>query len=191
MSCLKLKTDLEVSVWQYRCRRAKILDLCELWHEFGPGYASSLVDQLNWRTFTIVGHAVPHQHVEFVIIIFNCQNHGHRLTNLHQAGHFSSPRPFTCELARRNVRSDQMDPQSIVINWHLPTWICIQHPTLSPAKSARTTSSMSTGNGRNVTDFSYWSCHVHRSFRAWSHTSCTLIANNYIRGKCVTGILMK
>jgi len=25
----------------------------------------------------------------------------------------------------------------------------------------------------NVTDFSYWSCHVHRSFLAWSQTSCT------------------
>jgi len=55
----------------------------------------------------------------------------------------------------------------------LPTWICIQQPTLSPAKSALTTSSMSTGNGRNVTAFSYWLCHVQRSLRAWSQTSCT------------------
>ena len=34
--------------------------------------------------------------------------------------------------------------------------MCIQHPTLSPAKSARTTSNMSTGNGLKVTDFSYY-----------------------------------
>ena len=52
--------------------------------------------------------------------------------------------------------------KTMVIVWP----ICIQQPTLSPAKSARTTSSMSTGNGRKVTDFSYWSCHVQRNLRA-------------------------
>lgn len=85
-----------------------------------------------------------------------------------------------------NFESSSLMANTIVIVWPiftkpdtsdahgpLPTWICIQQPTLSPAKSARTTSNMSTGNGRNVTLFSYWSCHVQRSFLAWSHTSCT------------------
>uniref|UniRef100_A0A182ILY6 Uncharacterized protein n=1 Tax=Anopheles atroparvus TaxID=41427 RepID=A0A182ILY6_ANOAO len=85
-----------------------------------------------------------------------------------------------------NLPSSSLIASTIVIVWPiltrpdtsdahgpLPTWICIQQPTLSPAKSARITSSMSTGNGRKVTDFSYWSCQVQRSLRAWSHTSCT------------------
>lgn len=65
-------------------------------------------------------------------------------------------------------------PPGSHVNSPLPTWICIQQPTLSPAKSARTMSSMSTGNGLKVTAFSYWSCQVQRSLRAWSYTSCTL-----------------
>lgn len=69
------------------------------------------------------------------------------------------------------------NPETSEAQGPLPTWICIQQPTLSPAKSARTTSNISTGNGRKVTDFSYWSCHVQRSLRAWSQTSCTCGSN--------------
>ena len=58
-------------------------------------------------------------------------------------------------------------PETSEAQGPFPTWICIQHPTLSPAKSALTTSNMSTGKGRKVTDFSYWSCQVQRSFLKW------------------------
>ena len=89
-----------------------------------------------------------------------------------------------------NLPSSSLMANTMVIVWPIltkpetseahgpfPTWICIQQPTLSPAKSARTTSNMSTGNGRNVTDFSYWSCQVQRNLRAWSQTSCTCGSN--------------
>ncbi len=87
------------------------------------------------------------------------------MSNLESSSLIASTMVMVWPILTRPDTSDAQGP--------LPTCICIQQPTLSPAKSARTTSSMSTGKGRNVTDFSYWSCQVHLSFLAWSHTSCT------------------
>jgi len=42
-----------------------------------------------------VSHAVAYEHVEFAVIIFNGEDHGHRLTDLDQARDFGSPGTFT------------------------------------------------------------------------------------------------
>ena len=85
---------LEMGVGQDGSGRAKILDFSETGHEFGSGDASSLVHQLNGRPFTVVGHTITNQHVEFAVIVFNGQDHGHRLTDFDQPGDFGSPRTF-------------------------------------------------------------------------------------------------
>lgn len=83
---------LEVGVREDRCGRTEILDFRESGHEFRPCDAASLVDQLDGSPFAVVGHAVAYEHVEFAVVILDGQDHGHRLADLDQAGHFRSPR---------------------------------------------------------------------------------------------------
>ena len=54
-----------------------------------------LIDELNWRTFSIMCNAISHQHIEFVFIILDRQHHCHRLTDLHNAADFRGPWTFS------------------------------------------------------------------------------------------------
>ncbi len=56
-------------------------------------------------------------------------------------------------------------------NSHFP-FFCINFPLFPPDNSFSFVL-VENFHYLNVTDFSYWSCHVHLSFLAWSHTSCT------------------
>lgn len=47
---------------------------------------------MDGRAFTVVRHAVTHQHVKFVFVVFDGQHHGHGLADFHDAGHFGGPR---------------------------------------------------------------------------------------------------
>ena len=92
---------LEVGVGQDRSGGPKVFDFGETGHEFGSGYATALIDQLNGRPFAVVGHAVADQHVEFTVVVLNGQDHRHRLTDFHDAAHFRSPRTFAHLAAAR------------------------------------------------------------------------------------------
>lgn len=72
--------------------RSEVLDLLELVHDLGPDDATVVVDQLYGRPFAVVRHAVAHQHVELVLLVFNGQHHGHGLPDFHYPRHFGRPR---------------------------------------------------------------------------------------------------
>jgi len=74
--------------------RAEVLDLLELIHDLRPDHAPVVIDQLDGRPLAVVRHAVPHQHVELVLFVFDGQHHGHRLADLHDARHLRRPRAF-------------------------------------------------------------------------------------------------
>lgn len=86
---------LEVRIRQYGRASAKVLDFRESGHEFAAGHATLLVDQLDGCPFTVVSHTVPHEHVELGVIVFDCQHHGHGLSDFHKPGNFGSPRSFS------------------------------------------------------------------------------------------------
>lgn len=85
---------LEMCVWQNWSTRTEILNFRESRHEFRPSDATTLVDELNWCPFAIMCHAIPYQHIEFGVVVFNRQHHCHRLTDFHEARHFRSPWTF-------------------------------------------------------------------------------------------------
>lgn len=87
---------LEVGIRENGCRRAEVLDLGELAHQFGSRYAAALVHQLDGSSFAVVGKTVPDKHVEFVLLVLDGQNHGHSLADLDDSGHFASPRSCLC-----------------------------------------------------------------------------------------------
>lgn len=75
-------------------RRAEVLDLLELVHDLRSDHATVVVDQLYGRSLAVVRHAVPHQHVELVLLVLDGQHHGHGLADLHDTGHLGRPRAF-------------------------------------------------------------------------------------------------
>lgn len=85
---------LEVGVGEDRGRGAEVLYLGEAGHELGPGDAAPLVDELDRRPFAVVRHAVPHEHVELGVVVFDREHHGHGLADLDQARHLGRPRPL-------------------------------------------------------------------------------------------------
>lgn len=85
---------LEVRKANDRRRRSKVFNLLEFTHNLWSHNAAMLVDKLNWRSFSIVSHAISHQHIELVFIVFDCQHHRHCLTNLYNSADLRSPRTF-------------------------------------------------------------------------------------------------
>jgi len=83
---------LEVRVRQHGRACAEVLDLGKPGHEFAAGHATLLVHQLDGCPFSIVSHAVAHEHVELGVVVLDGQHHGHGLSDLHQPGDFGSPR---------------------------------------------------------------------------------------------------
>lgn len=79
---------LEVRETDDRRRRAKVLYLLEFTHNLWSHDASMLVNELNWSALSIVGDTITHQHVEFVLIILDCQYHRHGLSDLHDSTDF-------------------------------------------------------------------------------------------------------
>ena len=102
-------------VGEDRSGGSKVFDLGEARHEFGSCDAAALVHQLDGCPFAVVGHAVAHQHVEFTVIVFDGQHHGHRLTDLDQTRHLRRPRTFT------HLQSNVI----IVSKWTV-TYTCMQ-----------------------------------------------------------------
>lgn len=82
---------LKVGIREHGGRGAKVFDLGKAAHQFGSCYAARLVDQLDWTPFSVVGKTVSNQHVEFVLLVFDGQNHGHSLANFDYACHFACP----------------------------------------------------------------------------------------------------
>jgi hypothetical protein len=60
-------------------------------HDLGPDDAAVLIDQLNGRPFAVVGHAIPDQHVELVLVVLDGQYHRHCLPDLDDARHLGGP----------------------------------------------------------------------------------------------------
>ena len=92
---------LEVGVGDDGSRLSEIADLLEPAHDFRSGNAAELVHQLDGGADAVVGHAVADQHVEFILLVFDSQDHRHRLTDFHDAAHFRSPRTFAHLAAAR------------------------------------------------------------------------------------------
>ena len=91
---LKCATDLEISVGDDGGGLSEIADLLEAAHDLGSADAAELVDQLDRCPDAVVGHAVAHQHVELVLLVFDGQHHRHRLADLDDSAHFRSPWSF-------------------------------------------------------------------------------------------------
>ena len=60
---------LEVCVGDDGGGGAEVLDLLEAGHDLGPRYAADLIHQLHGVLLAVVRHAVPHQHIELVLIV--------------------------------------------------------------------------------------------------------------------------
>ena len=82
---------LEMGVGEDRRGRAKVLDLGEPRHELRPGDATPLIDQLNRGPFTVVRHAISHEHVKLGIVVLYGEHHRHRLADFHQSGDLGRP----------------------------------------------------------------------------------------------------
>lgn len=74
-----------------------------------------LVDELNRRALSVMCHTVSHQHIEFVLVVFDRQHHCHRLTDLHNSADLGSPRTFadldlhpTLKVVAQEVRGDSV-----------------------------------------------------------------------------------
>ena len=74
---------LEVRIGDDGGGRPKVLYLLEMTHDLRPGDAPVLIHQLDRRPPPVVCHAVPHEHVELVLVVLDGKDHGHRLTDLH------------------------------------------------------------------------------------------------------------
>lgn len=108
--------SLEVRERHDRCGWSKVLDLLEFAHNLRPHDASVLINQLNWRTLTIVSNAVTDQHIELVLVVLDGQHHSHGLTDFHDTRNFRSPRTLTdlnlhpaLEIVTQEVRSHSME----------------------------------------------------------------------------------
>lgn len=84
--------SLEVGEAHDRGRRSKVFNFLEFTHNLWSYNASMLIDKLNRSTFSIMRHAVSYQHVEFVLVVFDGQNHCHCLSDLDDSTDFRSPR---------------------------------------------------------------------------------------------------
>ena len=60
---------LEVGVGDDGGGGAEVLDLLEARHDLGARDAADLVDELHGVLLAVVRHAVPHQHVELVLVV--------------------------------------------------------------------------------------------------------------------------
>lgn len=76
---------LEMSIRQDGSTGAKVLDLAELGHEFGSGNAALLIHQLDGSAFAVMSHAVTDEHVEFLVVVLDGQDHGHGLTDFDES----------------------------------------------------------------------------------------------------------
>lgn len=82
---------LEVGVGEDGCRGAKVFDLGESAHELRSRYATALVHKLDGASFAIVRETIPNKHVEFVLLVLDCEHHCHGLADFHDAGHLACP----------------------------------------------------------------------------------------------------
>ena len=53
---------------------AKVFDFLEFWHYFWSGDTSKFIHKLNWSSFSIMSHAISHQHVKLVLVILRQEN---------------------------------------------------------------------------------------------------------------------
>lgn len=63
-------------------------------HNLRPNDTAILINKLNGCPLSIMSNAVPHQHIELVLIILDSQDHRHSLPNLHYTGHLARPWPL-------------------------------------------------------------------------------------------------
>ena len=62
---------LEVCVGQNVGGGVEVLDLLEGRHDLLPDHAAALIHQLDGRPLAVVRHAVPHHHVELVLVVLD------------------------------------------------------------------------------------------------------------------------
>ena len=97
---------LEVSVGQNVGGAVEVLHFLEGRHDLLPHHAALLVHQLDGSSLAVVSHAVPHHHVELVLVVLHTQHHGHGLAYLDYSADFTGIWSLA-NLIHHTLQSDQ------------------------------------------------------------------------------------